>query len=264
MPSKGSAFRNLRSRKLGSFVKNQKVREILESLPALALVLLAVLAFRSSVVEAFKIPSGSMIPTLLVGDHIFLNKFAYGFRIPFSDWITGKPINIIDRAPPQRGDVIVFRWPENEKIYYIKRVIGQAGDQIEVRNKVLYINNQMMGRDPVSAGEVEKIFSSLDDPRYSPSNQEVFMEHLGKKDHYIMLDRLNFGDEQFGPYTVPENSLFVMGDNRDFSSDSRRWGPVPMKNVMGKAMVIWLSFWPPFAEGSPAAFRPERIGTLIH
>ena len=151
----------------------------------------------------------------------------------------------------------MFRWPENEKIYYIKRVIGLPKDQIEVRNKVLYINNQMMGRDPVSAGEVEKIFASLDDPRYSPSNQEVFTEHLGKKDHYIMLDRLNFGDEQFGPYTVPDNSLFVMGDNRDFSSDSRRWGPVPMKNVMGKAMVIWLSFWPPFPFLSPLRGKPK-------
>src|SRR3954462_3835716 len=113
---------------------------IIENLTSLGLALLIVFMIRSSVVEAFKIPSGSMIPTLLIGDHIFVNKFAYGFKIPFSDLVTDHPIYVVKRDPPKRGDIIVFIYPKDESFYYIKRVIGVPGDKIEVKNKHILIN----------------------------------------------------------------------------------------------------------------------------
>jgi signal peptidase I len=235
-----------------------------ENVLSLFLALLIVFMIRSSLVEAFKIPSGSMIPTLLIGDHIFVNKFAYGFKVPFSD-LTGdhSPYYLIKREPPHRGDIIVFMYPKDESFYYIKRVIGVAGDVIEIRNKELYINQKMIPRDPFIGPPAEKIFKSLDDPKYNPSNLDLYTEHLEKVDHTIMLDKNNFMGDTYGPVTVPADSLFVMGDNRDFSNDSRFWGFVPMRNVKGKAMMIWLSLWMNFSD-SQFIFRPDRMGTLLH
>lgn len=237
---------------------------ILENIISLVFALFIVFMIRSSVIEAFKIPSGSMIPTLLVGDHIFVNKFAYGFKIPFSDLVTGRPIYIWERQPPQRGDVIVFIYPKDESLYYIKRIVGVAGDTIEIRNKVLYINQKMISRDEITGPASEKVFRAMDDSgRYSASNLNLYTEHLTGVDHLELLDKTSFIGESFGPVTVPTDSLFVMGDNRDFSNDSRSWGFVPLKNVKGKAIVVWLSFWINFSE-SQYIFRPERTGTLIH
>jgi signal peptidase I len=240
-----------------------KFRWVIENLTSLALALLIVFMIRSSVVEAFKIPSGSMIPTLLIGDHIFVNKFAYGLKIPFSDFFTDHPIYLIKREPPKHGDIIVFLFPKDESYFYIKRVIGVPGDKIELKNKVLYINDKVAERQPLPAEQQETILKSLDDPKYSPRNIEVFHEKLDQVDHLMMIDKNNFMAESFGPITVPVDSLFVMGDNRDFSNDSRFWGFVPMKNVKGKAMVIWLSLWLNFQE-SQYNFRPNRIGTVLH
>lgn len=239
-----------------------KGRWIFENVISLVLALLIVFMIRSSVVEAFKIPSGSMIPTLLIGDHIFVNKFAYGLQIPFSDMVTGAPVQIIKRDPPVRGDIIVFKYPKDESFYYIKRVIGTPGDSIEIRNKSLFINGKPVNRDTATPTVSESVFKSLDDPKYSPSNLDLYNEHLDKADHLVMLDKSSFMGENFGPVTVPPESLFVMGDNRDFSNDSRFWGFVPLKNVKGKAMVIWLSLWVNFADGQ-FVFRPGRIGTVL-
>src|SRR5437868_7142971 len=126
--------------------KNKK-KWLIENLTSLGLALLIVFMIRSSVVEAFKIPSGSMIPTLLIGDHIFVNKFAYGFKIPFSDLVSDRPYYVVERAPPKHGDIIVFKYPKDESFYYIKRVIGVAGDTIEIKNKVLFINGKPIPRD---------------------------------------------------------------------------------------------------------------------
>src|SRR6476660_6467164 len=123
---------------------------IIENVTSLGLALLLVFMIRSSIIEAFKIPSGSMIPTLLIGDHIFVNKFAYGFKVPFSDLVTDHPVYVLKRDPPKRGDIIVFMYPKDESFYYIKRVIGTAGDTIELRNKVLFVNQQMVPRDLVT------------------------------------------------------------------------------------------------------------------
>jgi signal peptidase I len=240
-----------------------RARWILENLISFLLALLIVLMIRSSIIEAFKIPSGSMIPTLLIGDHIFVNKFAYGLKVPFSDLVNDHPTFIVKRDAPHRGDIVVFMYPRDESIYYIKRVIGVAGDIVEIKNKELYINQKLIPRNLFSGAPADKIFKSLDDSRYSPTNLDLYREQLDQTNHLIMLDKNNFLGESFGPVTVPPDSLFVMGDNRDFSNDSRFWGFVPVKNVKGKAIVIWLSLWLNISD-SQFAFRPERIGTLLH
>jgi len=239
-----------------------KKQWMIENGVSLGLALLIVFMIRSSVIEAFKIPSGSMIPTLLIGDHIFVNKFAYGFKVPFSDLLTDHPIYFIKREPPKRGDIVVFKYPKDESFYYIKRVVGIPGDVVEVRNKVLYINQKMISRDLVPVSDSEKVFKALDDPRYASSNLDLYQEHLDAANHLMMIDKSNFMGDAYGPIAVPPESLFVMGDNRDFSNDSRFWGFVPFKNVKGKAIVIWLSLWASFTD-SQFTFRPDRIGTLL-
>lgn len=234
-----------------------------ENVTSLALALLLVFMIRSSVIEAFKIPSGSMIPTLLIGDHIFVNKFAYGIKIPFSDLVTDHPVYLIKRDPPKHGDIIVFIYPKDESFYYIKRVIGIAGDTIEMRNKVLLINGKEVKRDPLPADQTDQILTALDSPRYNKSDLDLFMEHLDGHDHVMMQERGNYMGENFGPVVVPPDSLFVMGDNRDQSNDSRYWGFVPMKNVKGRAFVIWLSIWFNFSD-QEFKFRPLRTGTILH
>jgi signal peptidase I len=236
---------------------------LIENTLSLGLALLVVFMIRSSVIEAFKIPSGSMIPTLFVGDHIFVNKLAYGIKVPFSDLLTDRPAYLVKRAPPHRGDIIVFNFPRDPSIYFIKRVIGTPGDTIEVRNKVIFINGKPIPRDPVPANQAQSIFSSLDDRKFTPGLMDLYTEHLDAVDHPIFLDKSNFTTENYGPITVPADNLFVMGDNRDFSNDSRFWGFVPMYYVKGRAMFVWLSVQISFAD-SEYRFRTDRIGTILH
>jgi signal peptidase I len=236
---------------------------LIENVKSLGFALLIVLMIRSSVVEAFKIPSGSMIPTLFIGDHIFVNKFAYGFKIPFVDFFSGNPFYVVKRDPPARGDIIVFKYPRDESLYYIKRVIGVPGDTIEVRDKQLYVNNKPVARDTITGPAAEKVLTPLESPEYKPERFGVFMEHLNNVDHLILQDKDDYMAVNQVPITVPPESLFVMGDNRDRSNDSRFWGFVPYKNVKGKAMVIWLSLWFNFSDGQKS-FHPERIGTILH
>ena len=236
---------------------------LIENVISLGLALLIVFMVRSSVFEAFKIPSGSMIPTLLVGDHIFVNKFAYGFKIPFSDLVTDHPIYVVKRDNPKRGDVIVFIYPRDESLYYIKRVIGVPEDTVEMRDKVLYINHKRVNQDLLPVPKTEAVFKEIGDIESSASNINLYTEHLDTADHFIRIDKYNTRSENFGPITVPPESLFVMGDNRDFSGDSRYWGFVPMKNVKGRAEVVWLSLWMSLSEGQ-FTFKPGRTGTAIH
>lgn len=236
---------------------------LIENVISLGLALLVVFTIRSSFIEAFKIPSGSMIPTLLIGDHIFVNKLAYGFKLPFSDWITGKPTYLIEREPPKRGDIIVFLYPGDTSLYYIKRVVGVPGDSIEIRNKQLYINGNPIQRQPVGTDEAKKLLSQLEDQRYSMDSIDVFHERIDSDEHVILQDRYNKMDETHPPKTVPAGQLFVMGDNRDFSNDSRYWGFVPFENVKGKALFVWLSLWLNLGDGQ-VTFRPGRIGTVLH
>ncbi len=190
---------------------------------AIAIALILALFIRTFVVQAFKIPSGSMIPTLLIGDHILVNKFIYGVKNP----ITGKvwiPVSDVERR-----DIIVFKYPRNPDQDFIKRVIGLPGDKIEIRDKKVFVNGSLF--DVKNA-----IFT---DPRVFPGS---------------MTPRDNLG-----PFTVPEDSLFVMGDNRDNSHDSRFWKFVRKEAVKGKAFIIYWSW-----DKENFAVRWRRIGTLLH
>ncbi|MEN9544988.1 MAG: signal peptidase [Pseudomonadota bacterium] len=206
-------------------------------------VILIVFILRSFLFEPFKIPSGSMIPTLLVGDLILVNKFHYGVRLP----VINK--KIIDNNAVQRGDVMVFRYPVDPRQDYIKRVVGIPGDEVTYTNQVLSINGQKVAT--VAKGE----FYDEDSLRYSP----MFSEKLGSVEHQILVDLRR--QAYYGPdpkpfpkaencrYTaegltckVPAGHYFMMGDNRDNSQDSRYWGFVPDENIVGKAFVVWMNF----------------------
>jgi signal peptidase I len=195
-------------------------REYAESL-AVALVL--ALFIRTFIVQAFKIPSGSMLPTLQIGDHILVNKLRYGIRMP----LIGR--NVVKFQDPRRGDIIVFVYPVDPDKDFIKRVIGEPGDTIEIRHKRIYVNGR----------EVEDPYAHFVD---------------GPGDFSRLSPRDNFG-----PVTVPPDRVFVMGDNRDRSYDSRFWGFVPLDDVRGKAFVIYWSW-----DGSDRWVRWERIGDVIH
>jgi signal peptidase I len=188
---------------------------------ALLVALLLALFIRSFIVQAFKIPSGSMIPTLAIGDHILVNKFVYGVRLPYLG------TSIIPVGTPRRGDVVVFVYPQDEEKDFIKRVVGAAGDTIEVRDKHLFVNGEAVA-DPFA--------------------------HFSEEDGRMMAPRDNFG-----PFQVPAGYIFVMGDNRDRSYDSRFWGPVALDKVKGKAFLIYWSW-----EGAGRWVRWERIGQLIY
>ena len=191
-----------------------------------AAVIAVVLALfiRTFVVQAFKIPSGSMKPTLLIGDHILVNKFIYGIRMPIVDRY------LIRFEKPKRGDVVVFKWPRDESKDFIKRVIGVSGDKIEIIDDGLYINGQKIKTRYVDEYSDENI-----------PHAYRYLEFLGSRRHFL-LD-VNAGRNHFGPYVVPENAIFVMGDNRDQSLDSRYWGFVSLNKIKGKAMIIYWS-WP--------------------
>ena len=196
--------------------KKSKVREYAETL----VIALAIALFvRSFVVQAFKIPSSSMEPTLLVGDHILVNKFLYGIRIP----VIGK--KVLPFSQPRRGDVIVFIFPNDRSKDFIKRVIGLPGEKIEIRERKIYINDRL-----------------IEDP-------------WGK---YFPPERLI----NVGPVVVPPKALFVMGDNRNNSEDSRYWGFVPLDDVLGKAFVMYWS-WDWRASSLVSKVRWQRIGSLI-
>jgi len=191
---------------------------------AIAIAIFLALFIRTFIIQAFKIPSGSMKPTLIVGDHLLVNKFIYGIRIPIVDRF------LIQFKKPKRGDILVFKWPKDESKDFIKRVIGIEGDVIEIRNDILYINGQKV---------VTEFVSKYNDNDISEADR--YEEYLGDNKHYILDQYVKY--EDFGPFTVPENSVFVMGDNRDNSQDSRYWGIVTLNKIKGKALIIYWS-WP--------------------
>ena len=192
-------------------------------------IILIVLLVRSFVVEPFRIPSASMMPTLLDGDFILVNKFSYGIRLPVLN------TKVIDLGKPERGDVFVFRYPENPEIDYIKRVVGVPGDHIAYRNKQLIINGKQVTQRLVGTYVGEGSGSDMTGARH-------LQEDLLGVDHDILLmpGRNIFGGDF--EYVVPEGEYFAMGDNRDNSRDSRVWGTVPEKNLVGKAFMIWMNW----------------------
>ena len=190
---------------------------------AILVAVVLALFIRTFVVQAFKIPSGSMKPTLLVGDHILVNKFIYGVKLPFVN------TTLIPVTDPKRGDVVVFKFPEDPKKDFIKRIIGVPGDIVEVRNKKVYLNHKPM--------------------------VDTYGTYL---DSHVILGRARPRDN-FGPVTVPAGAFFVMGDNRDHSYDSRFWGFVDLSMVKGKAFIIYWSW-----NKETSGIWWGRLGHLLH
>ena len=193
-----------------------------ENIEAIILAIIIALFVRTFIIQAFKIPSGSMKNTLQIGDHILVNKFIYGVKLPFTS------TTIIPYKNPQRGDIVVFKFRQEPKKDFIKRTIGIPGDVIEIRNKKLYVNKKRLEQDYA-------IYTDL---------------HIIPK---AMQPRDNLG-----PVTVPEDSIFVMGDNRDHSYDSRFWGFVDLKDVKGKAFIIYWSW-----DNDDFGVRWGRIGKIL-
>lgn len=195
------------------------------------LAIMAAIVFRQSVASPYKIPSGSMIPTLKIGDFIFVNKLSYALKLP----VPYVNRNLADFGAPKRGDVVVFIYPHDRNLDFIKRVVGIPGDKIELREDVLYINEA-----PVEFKEY-KDRSIIDDQASDvKAYVKLLQEKTGQTKHLIMQYPKATPDT-FDPIVVPSGHLFVMGDNRDNSRDSRFWGFVPIEDVRGKAKFIWLS-----------------------
>lgn len=208
------------------------VLEVIEFFNSILPVLLIVLVVRSFLFEPFTIPSGSMLPTLKVHDFILVNKFAYGVRLPAIH------TKVLETGTPQRGDVMVFRYPENPSQSYIKRVVGLPGDRVRIQGAELFINDEKIERRLVSRSDNRR------------GQESVYVEMLGDAEHLIRHDwLLNPYTGQLvsrspeGQWQVPEGHYFVMGDNRDNSRDSRFWGFVPESHVAGEAVFIWMH-WP--------------------
>ena len=200
-----------------------KKKRIWEYAKAIITALILAMLIRAYIIQAFKIPSGSMTPTLLIGDHILVNKFLYGTKIPFS----GKRVFMFKK--PERGDIIVFKYPENPSKDFIKRVVAAEGDVIESKNKIIHVNG-----------------SKVNEPYARHTDSSMRPMGIEPRDN-------------FGPVIVPKNKYFVMGDNRDQSYDSRYWGYVDIKDVKGKALILYWSW-----DSEKNWVRFGRIGGLVH
>ena len=233
--------------------------------------ILIVLLIRSVVAEPFRIPSGSMVPTLEIGDFILVSKFSYGVRVPFTQKV------LLDMDEPKRGDVVVFGFPDQPSQAYIKRIVGLPGDIITTKSNTLYVNGVAQTQQSVGA------FSFVDDECRTATVDEK-TETIDGRSHRILTSANPAGD--FGPNTysggqkpdyvpawrwpddefkVPADTFFAMGDNRDNSSDSRVWGTVPRANLKGRAILVWLS-WDHCTGNIPflGRFRFDRIGTMLN
>ncbi len=230
------------------FARKSTAREYTESIGVAVLIALFLRAF---VVEAFKIPSGSMIPTLQVGDHIFVNKFIYGVRVPFTNIKFG-----MEYRKPKRGEVIVFIYPKEPDKDFIKRIVAVEGDTVEARDNQLFVNGVAVPRTHVD-GDCRYEDYKEDLGRWEEDRCEAWQETVLGNTYTTVYDK-NGRVSSFAPRTVPKDSVFVMGDNRDNSHDSRFWGFVPFDLIKGKAMIIWWS------HGEPEGVRVNRLFHLVH
>lgn len=211
---------------------------------SLFLAVFIALFIRWGFLEAYVIPSGSMLPSLLINDHIFVNKITYGLRVPFSEkWL-------MKFREPQRGEVVVFKFPQDMNTFFIKRIVAKPGDKVYYENGSLYINDKVVEKKvPVSQDEFNWLRDvdfqrdgNINDSKdnYVGFTEAIPVDESSYHDHAILLRKGDVYDT-FGPVTVPEGHLFVMGDNRMNSHDSRGWGFLPQQNILGEAMFVWLS-----------------------
>ncbi|MFH1727620.1 MAG: signal peptidase I [Pseudomonadota bacterium] len=228
---------------------------IIEAWPTYKTIIIALviaLMIRTSIIGNYKVPTGSMIPTIEIGDHLFASHISYSLKLP----VPFTNINIFTYDKPKRGDIIVFRSPdkENPGIDMVKRVIGLPGDKIEVKSPYVYINDEKLEINKLYTKEKFEIFG----------NVTTYNEKLIDLNHKIQHFESEFllRPQTFGPYTVPPDSYFVMGDNRDNSRDSRYWGVVPFNNIKGKVKIIWFS-WDKEGEGFFNKIRFNRQFKLL-
>ncbi len=222
---------------------DQKEPIIVEYAHSFFPIVLIVLILRSFLVEPFRIPSASMMPTLLIGDFILVNKYTYGVRLPVLN------TKIIEVGEPKRGDIVVFRYPKNPTVDYIKRVIGLPGDRVAYYNKQVYINGKRVKYTPMG------IYQGVGQGK-NMTGANLLLEDLDTVEHKILIHNRAPSIESVN--VIPEGHYFVMGDNRDNSNDSRYWGTVPEENLVGRAFFIWMSWdW----EYKGIGF--DRIGTVL-
>ncbi|MCK6594342.1 MAG: signal peptidase I [Bacteriovoracaceae bacterium] len=234
--------------------------KVIKEIKSYIIIIVSVFAFRSSLFEPNHIPSGSLLPTNAIGDFILVNKFSYGLKVPYSEWL-GKPVYFSEFKTPTRGDIVVFEYPLDRNILYVKRLIGVPGDEIEVRDNIVYLNGKEVERseikDPKDQAEL------FDASKYNRNDLKFYKNKIGEKEFVtaenIALFRHN---NTQGKIKVPEGHYFVLGDNRDYSADSRIWGFVPQDHIRGRAMVVWFNMVYPWSE-EEFHFRPGRIGTLL-
>lgn len=215
-----------------------------ENLRSIIVLVFLIFCFRWSIASPYHVPTASMEPTIKVGDRLLAFKLAYGLKIPFTS------IELLNWGKPEHGDIIVFRYPKNPEIDYVKRVVGVAGDKIRFKDDVLYVNGKEQVR--TSEGFDRSVLDDIADPK---EIKDLYRENLFGVEHWVMQNipsqkhyiSPNWPSPAEGEYIVPENAVFVSGDNRDNSTDSRAWGHVDLSHIHGKAMfVIWSSMdWSP-------------------
>ena len=234
-------------------------KKIVKELLSYVFIFVGVFGFKSVFFEPNHIPSGSMLPTMAIGDFILVNKFHYGFKLPFSEWFR-KPIYLTDFKPPKRGDIIVFEYPKDRSTLFVKRVVAVSGDEIEVFDNQVFLNGKEVEGLRIGEGEKYKEYLSLYEQKGRSLDLEFYRVKSGQTEHIVAHNNAQAIHLSTHKIKVPEGHLFVMGDNRDFSSDSRYWGFVPFDHVRGRAIFVWFNMVYPWAK-EPFRFRPGRIGT---
>ncbi len=223
--------------------------------------LLALFSFllfvRTYIAGPYKIPTGSMVPTLLAGDFIFVSKVSYGLKIPFTrNYLFGP-------SSPKRGDVVVFRFPEDHSMVLVKRLVAIPGDTIEIKRKKIYLNGKKISEKRIKS----KFFERENRRFFGPFHFDLYLAELGEKSFFYQLSRENFSKSRMKEKKLAENEYFVLGDNRDFSNDSRYWGTIKQEDIIGKALVIWLSLSYPSGDKEEDAkrnlFRWNRFGKSL-
>ncbi len=211
------------SQPVHTMTKKEKIRYYLKEALITGILVLVVLAIRSSFASTYRVPTGSMIPTILPGDHFFASQMTYGIRVPFSDFF------ITANKPPERGQIIVFPSPIEPDINLVKRVVAIGGDKLEVREGRLIINGKEIEVVPVPTAEAPL------------GGTDVFYEKLDNHQHFVQFDDRAPSLRNLGPIDVPEAHFFAMGDNRDHSADSRYFGPVPYEKLRARALRLFIS-----------------------